>query len=381
VRVLVLPGWYPRLENPMHGVFVRDHARTVSRNHEVAVLFLEPGAPLGRGGIEVREEVEDELLTVRVRAAHGWLRKGRAGAGVLEGLRRLRARGFRPDLLHGHVYTAGAVAVVLGRALAVPVVVSEHYSLWPLGLATRRDVALGRLAFGRAEIVAPVSRSLQEAIEGYGIRGEFRVVPNVVDAEVFRNRSWPPAGGRRLLFVGGLVPLKGLSTLLEAVARLGDVRLDVVGDGPQRAESESLAERLGIGELVVFHGAVPREHVARFMREADLYILPSEWETLSCAVLEAQVSGLPVVATEVGGVPEVVPPEAGLLVPPSDPAALADAIANALNRSFDREAIAQAARQRFGPAAIAARWDEVYSEAEALARRRRRVRIRATSSR
>ena len=86
-------------------------------------------------------------------------------------------------------------------------------------------------------------------------------------------------------------------------------------------------------------------------------------------------------ATAVGGVPEAVSPEAGLLVPPGDPDALTRAIGEALNRQFDRDTISQSARKRFGADAIADRWEQVYSEAEALARRRRRVRMRAARSR
>ena len=115
------------------------------------------------------------------------------------------------------------------------------------------------------------------------------------------------------------------------------------------------------------------------MRDADLLVLPSDWETLSSVLLEAQASGLPAVAPAVGGVPEALPETAGVLVRPAT-RRLADGIEAALAQSFDREAIA-AVHERFGPEAIAARWDEVYAEADALARRRRRVRMRAASAR
>ena len=100
------------------------------------------------------------------------------------------------------------------------------------------------------------------------------------------------------------------------------------------------------------------------MRAADLLVLASDWETLSSVLLEAQASGLPAVAPAVGGIPEALRETAGVLVEPGDPRALADGIEAALDRSFDRDAIAREVRERFGPEAIAARWDEVYAEAE-----------------
>ena len=87
-------------------------------------------------------------------------------AGLLRGLRRLRTGGFRADVLHAHVFTLGAVAVVLGRLLGMPVVVSEHYSLFPRRLASRADLALARLAFSGAELVVPVSESLRSGNRG-----------------------------------------------------------------------------------------------------------------------------------------------------------------------------------------------------------------------
>jgi glycosyltransferase involved in cell wall biosynthesis len=171
--------------------------------------------------------------------------------------------------------------------------------------------------------------------------------------------------------VGRLAPVKGVPRLLEAAAELARrgraFELELVGDGYERGGDEALARRLGLGERVRFAGALPRPDVAERMRAADLLVLASDWETLSSVLLEAQASGLPAVAPAVGGIPEVLPETAGVLVQARDAEALADGIEAALDRRFDRGAIARAVRERAGPEAIAARWDEVYSEAERLA--------------
>jgi glycosyltransferase involved in cell wall biosynthesis len=355
----------------------------------VAVLFLEPHGPLGTRKIEVTSEIDDGLLTVRVRAAHGPLRKAWLALGLIAGLRRVRSTGFRPELLHGHVFRMGAVAVGLARILGLPVVVSEHNSLFLRRVARRVELILSRAAFAGADLVVPVSESLRQAIEAYGIHARFRVVPNPVDIDLFRpDRSHPPAEGRparRLLFVGRLVPVKGLPRLLRAVAEVTRdraVRLEVIGDGPGRPEYERLAEELRLTDSVSFRGECPRSEVARAMQVADLFVMASDWETLSCVALEAQASGLPVVAPAVGGIREAVE-ERGVLVAPEDTGALARGIEETLDRleRFDRHEIASATRARFGGDAIAGRWDEVYSQAEAIARRRMLVRIRSALAR
>jgi glycosyltransferase involved in cell wall biosynthesis len=241
------------------------------------------------------------------------------------------------------------------------------------------------VAFRWAELVVPVSASLRDAIEGYGLRARFRVVPNLVDTRLFHpgqaHADAREPEPRRLLFVGRLVPVKGLPRLLEALAEVGRTRgfqLEVIGDGPERAAYEELAEGLSLAPRVRFRGGVPRAEVARAMREADLFVMASDWETLSCVALEAQASGLPVVAPAVGGIPEAVA-DGGVLVAPGDTVSLARGIDEALAHPerFDRMRIAEDTRSRFGADAVAARWDEVYAEAAALARRRPFVRLRA----
>ena len=104
--------------------------------------------------------------------------------------------------------------------------------------------------------------------------------------------------------------------------------------------------------------------IAALMRTSDLLVLPSRFENQPCAIIEAMTSGLPVVSTTVGAIPEMVGPDDGILVPPQDPAALADALEQALARrdSFDRPAIAARARARFSLEAVGARLNAVYEE-------------------
>ena len=369
----------------MSGVFVREQARAVAARHEVAVLFLEPHGPVGDGRVEVTNEVEAGLLTVRVRAAHGPLRKLWLVLALLAGLRRLRSTGFRADLVHAHVFRVGAVAVALARIAGLPVVVSEHNSLFLRRVATRVELLLARAAFTGADLVAPVSESLRQGIEAYGIRARFRVVPNPVDTQMFHPGERHDGSSRRLLFVGRLVPVKGFPRLVEAlaeVARRSPFELDVIGDGPERGAYERLVERLALTPRIRFRGGAPPEEVARAMREADLCVISSDWETLSSVALEAQASGLPLVAPAVGGIPEVVR-DGGVLVAPGDAGALARGIEEALGDQgrFDREAIARDIRARFSAEAIADRWDEAYAETESIARRRVLVRLRAAITR
>ena len=149
--------------------------------------------------------------------------------------------------------------------------------------------------------------------------------------------------GTTLVFAGRLGPQKSLDVALEALVDVPDVTLAVAGDGPERSALERRVGELGLDGRVRFLGSVPRASVLRLFRAADASVLPSAWENFPHTVVEALAVGCPVIATAVGGVPEVVRDgENGLLVPPGDPAALAAAIA----RFFADERAPRAARRR-----------------------------------
>jgi glycosyltransferase involved in cell wall biosynthesis len=249
-------------------------------------------------------------------------------------------------------------------------VITEHFSGVAQRSLSRIEARKARFAYNRAARILPVSRFLQDTIRSYGIDRPFEVVPNVVDSSVFSPADGEPTrrANRRLLFVGNLEPLhlKGFPTLLGALSRLRERRedwqLDVIGDGPERARHERSAAVLGLHEHVVFHGRQPKPVIAQAMRDADLLVQPSRVETFGAVVAEALVSGLPIVSTSVGGIPELVEESSGRLVPPEDQDALAVALDETLEDldDFDRGAIAAAARDRYSLEVVGERLGRIY---------------------
>ena len=147
-----------------------------------------------------------------------------------------------------------------------------------------------------------------------------------------------------LVFAGRLGPQKAVGVLLQALVDVPDVTLAVAGDGPERAALEDRSRALGLDGRVTFLGAVPRDRVLRLFRAADASVLPSAWENFPHTVVEALAVGCPVIASAVGGVPEVVRDgENGLLVVPGDPVALGAAITRFFADSGLREKLVAAA--------------------------------------
>lgn len=292
---------------------------------------------------------------------------------TLYGAIRLLRYGFRPELIHAHVAVpAGLGAVLLGKLLGVPVVITEHTS--PFSMLMRNPVAAfaTRLALVSADRVVAVSRSLRTEILSYPqLRQNIEIVPNVVDVAKIAASESHTAHGKllRLLFVGEMeTERKGVRYLLEAVLLLRqrgvNVVLDLVGGGRRRAQYETLAHRLGIASVCRFHGAVPHGEVIRFFSEAQLFVLPSLAESFGVVLIEAMAAGIPVVATRSGGPEEIVTDDVGTLVPPRDPQALAAAIEEMIPRlgDFSPSRLRSIAEERYGQAALADRLFNLYKE-------------------
>jgi glycosyltransferase involved in cell wall biosynthesis len=290
---------------------------------------------------------------------------------VFQAFRQVVSEGFRPHIIHAHFYEVGVPAVLIGKFYNTPAVVTEHFSGFPRKTIRGLESWKAKFAFERASSVMPVSKSLQEAIEGYGINARFQDIPNVVDTNLFTPAPFPQTKNylKRLLFVGllDLSHNKGVPYLLTALASLRESRddwlLDIVGDGAARAEYESMAVDLGLADKVTFHGLKTKGDVSEFMREADIFVLPSLFETFAVAAAEALATGLPVLATRSGGPEEFITADVGLLVPPGDAKAFCEGLDFILDNFplASRKQIHQYAKGLFSPEIVGAKLHKIYT--------------------
>ncbi len=213
-----------------------------------------------------------------------------------------------------------------------------------------------RNARGAARVVVPSGYSGEVAIREYGLAPQrVRVVPESIDLAPWTTLDGSPSprvGAPTLLTVARQYPRKDTATLLRALPlvrhRIPGVRLRVLGGGPELPRLRALAEELALGEAVAFEGPIPGdEEVRRAYLQAHLFCLPSLQEGFGIVFLEAMAAGLPIVAARAGAVPEVVPHgEVGLLVPPRDPEALADALLRVLEDPVLARGLGEAGRRR-----------------------------------
>jgi glycosyltransferase involved in cell wall biosynthesis len=270
--------------------------------------------------------------------------------GAIRRLRRL-VRAWRPDVVHAHGLRAGALSAIALAFVRVTVhharpalVVTVHNAPAAGGVTGAVYRVLELIVARSADSVLCVSPDLEDRMRAAGAcRVGHAPVPAfavpaqaaaddqadpVVDvsAETFASGLGADPGRPVVLAVGRLAAQKGFGTLLEAAARWGDIQpqplLVIVGEGPLEAELRNQAARLRVDAL--FPGQ--RDDVPALLAAAAVFVLPSRWEGQPLILQEALAAGVPVVATRVGGTPQLTGEDAALLVPPGDSARLADAV-------------------------------------------------------
>jgi glycosyltransferase involved in cell wall biosynthesis len=191
-----------------------------------------------------------------------------------------------------------------------------------------------------------VARALKDKLVSLGVpAGRIEVLRNGVDLQLFRpidRESWRRRLGFRrttLLSVGNLVPLKGHDLAIRALRLLPEMELVVIGDGPERAALGSLARESAVSDRVTFVGVMVQEELRHYFGAADALVLASSREGWANVLLESMACGTPVIASKVGGTPEVVTaPEAGVIMAERTPEALAEAARGLFASYPDRNA-------------------------------------------
>lgn len=372
MRTLLFSTLYPSTVRPVHGIFVETRLRELLKTGRVETQVVAPvpwfpfkakrfgdyakfaQTPLHevRNGVEVHHPRYLLPPKVGMQVAPHTL-----AAGALPTIRRLIRQGFDFDLIDAHYYYPDGVAAgIIARALGKPFVVTARgtdLNLIPeyprprrLILETARDAAAS----------IGVCAALMDRLGDLGAdRGKLKVLRNGVDLERFRPEPRDAArrhlglaqDGKWMVSVGHLIERKGHHIAVQSLAHLPpDVRLAIIGTGPEQASLEAQARDAGVADRVRFAGMVPQQDLRWWYGAADALTLCSSREGWANVLLEAMACGTPVLATDIWGTPEVVStPDAGCLLASRTPEALAQAWTALQARYPDRAATRAHAEQ------------------------------------
>ncbi len=376
IELLLYSTLFPNGAQPRHGLFVEHRLRRLVASGHVRAEVVAPvpwfPRVLGRrfgGRYGTFARVPDEELRGDLRVFHprypvfpkvGWtLVPFSMAAFTLARVRRVQAAWRSPGIIDAHYFFPdGVAAVLLGQRLGVPVVITARGSDINLIPRYRFPRWLIRRAAHTAAGIATVSAALKETLVEMGVPGErIRVLRNGVDLKRFRPldreavRSDLGVKGEVIVSIGNLIEAKGHHLVVEALSRLPGTTLMIVGEGPMREELVRIAESNGVAERVRMVGAVPQEDLLHYYNAADVLVLASCREGMPNVLLESLACGTPVVASAVGGIPEVVAdPAAGEMMKALSADAVVEAVTRLRGRGIDRTATRTYA-ERF-------RWEE-----------------------
>jgi len=381
MNVLFLTHSFPRSEGDAAGSFILRLAVAL-RGEDVSVRVVAPAAP----GFPASEEIEGVTVerfryaprryeklaytgNMATDVASSWTAKfalvGFLGADFLHAVRARRS--FEPEVVHAHWwFPNGVVGTWVARLAGIPLVTTLHGT----DVRLARAVGVAKPLFGHvlehSAAVTTVSRYLKDETEALLPGVHPTVAPMPVATDLFG-----PGGsrdGQRLLFVGRLTAQKGLEHLLHALALMrAQASLDIVGDGPNRAALEQLAQQLGVVSRIRWHGQLSQSQLPALYQRATAVVVPSIDEGLGLVAVEALLCETPVVAFDSGGLRDVVQHDkTGLLVKPGDRAALAETLDNLLARDGRGADLGRAGRlyalSAFAPESAARRYAGIYRQ-------------------
>ena len=287
------------------------------------------------------------------------------------------------DLIHVHYAIPHAVSAYLAREMLkperyLPVVTTLHGTDITLVGRDASFLPITRFGIEQSDGVTAISNYLRDATHSmFCTSCDIQVIYNFIDYGYYRRssdealrRSLAPRGEKIVLHISTFRPIKRITDCIEVVARMRElggppVRLVMCGDGPERAGAEALAERLGVADCVSFLGKKPQPEILGYLSVADLFLLPSQSESFGLSALEAMACEVPVIATRVGGLPEVIEEGGcGYLFEVGDTRGMAEAAIRVLSDGEERKRLGLRGREiavsRFATERIIPQYEALY---------------------
>lgn len=317
MHILFLNGWYPSRVLPFNGDFIQRHAEAVALRHNVTSIHVVTDPDLTK-----EEQTEENIRGVRTIITYikptrscliKFIRFFKAYKRILRGLGSY-------DIIHVHkLYPVGIIALALKMIFKKKYIISEHWTGYNNSSSLPLiEKSLSKIIANYANYICPVSADLGKSMIDLGLKGNYHVVPNVVDTSIFKPSKTTNNDVFSLVHISNMVDEhKNVTGILNAASKLKNIspnfKLYLIGNRSQKYNTYS--KILGIEDHVVFVDQIEHSKVVRYIRNADVLILFSNYENLPCVILEAFSCGIPVISTKTGGISEYFPDSFGYLIP------------------------------------------------------------------
>ncbi len=378
-KILWLCSWYPSKMDPFNGDFIQRHARAAALFNDIHVIHVTYDYPndvensgqelnsIGQLSEQIVYFKKKKSLKAKLTNQLRWL------ANYKKAIRNYIIKNGKPDLVHLHVpMKAGVLALWMKKNYKISYIVTEHWGIYNHIVEDKyasKSVAFKKYTkkiFERASKFISVSDYLAKGVNRQICKKDYVVIPNAVDTDLFYYKE-KEASAFRFIHVSNMVPLKNAEGILRSfknfIQQNINAELIMVGDiGPQiRDYAQTLSFPAG---AIKFLGEIPYTQVAAEMQKADCLLLFSNIENSPCVIGEALCCGLPVITTNVGGIPELTSESNSLLIESKDEDALTQAMHEMVGgiNNYNRKKIAENAISKFSYSVIGKQINTVYEE-------------------
>lgn len=382
LKILFVSPWYPNKYNPTLGIFIKRKAETMAALHDVTVMHACYGENLGYGSFKIEMKKNGHLQEILIyygrshsifppfRKIKNYLSLRKA---YREGLKKMEGTIRNIDLIHLHIpWPIGLIIRQISKKLQKPYIVSEHwtgysesdgrYRGWLMKWITKKTISDARFIITESDYV---SRQMQK----HGIRGNFVSVPNVVDTEIFSPEEASPK--KRFIHISSLDDQqKNVSGLIRAFALARtiepELELTIIGAGNDIELLKKLAAELNLNNNeICFTGLKTGHELANYLKKSTALILNSRYENQPVVILEALSSGIPVIATNVGSIPELIDQDKGIIINSEDQNNLVNAMIemHRKRKRYESKKIREFAVENFSIPIIAQKLDKIYRKA------------------
>lgn len=378
-KILWLVSWYPNKYEPFAGDFIQRHAQTAAIDNSIHVIFVTDSAE--QNCIESISTEKDHLTEqiIYYKTPIGFLRKIKKQLYWFKHFKKafkdyVKLNGL-PHLVHVHIpWKAGLIALWIKKKYGIQYIITEHWNIYNNVVSDNIDrwpqinQQLLKKIFFNADEVISVSHFLGDCLVSKGFLKSYVVIPNVVNTSIFSPVAHKGAGFT-FIHISNMVPLKNVKGIIDSFYlflsnnKRTDIRLVLVGNSTNEYAQYTTSLSL-LNTFVFFKGEVAHRQVAEEMGQSHCLILNSDIENAPCVIAEAHCMGIPVIATKVGGIPEMVNSDNGLLVSARNNQELINAFTQIVKTypEYDKLSIASTAEEKYGIAAIASFFNKIYDD-------------------
>lgn len=370
--ILMISRGIPSKHHPQWGCFEKDQAEAlVSIGHKVVVMSVDARFKRYKGHLGLHHKVENgveyynyvtlpAVLFTKILGEDFYINKIKSEYFKKVFQKIIEEQGT-PDVIYSQFFWNTVMGVELKNRFNIPLVGIEHLARFNESSLSESDFKWASYAFDNTDVNIAVAGTLASNLEKRFHR-KFEVVHNMYGAEFEHNGKFPfrnTAEPIRFISTASLVKRKGFDTLIEAFS-MTDIpkslwKLDIIGWGEEKDNLENLIRKYNLQSNIRLLGKMEKSEIVEELKQSNVFVLPSRNENFSVAVLEALAIGLPILATDCGGIRECINDKNGIIVPVDDIQAMSNAIVDVIKnyQNFDRDWIVKDSNNRFSPKSIA----------------------------